>query len=405
MPTATSGFVALLLALLCAKSLGDRSTPLAPLSGDGAIGSPGGTHPIAFDGDTAHVVWGQGGDIHYRRSTDAGATWGHTVRLTSAGTAQYPCSLEFTGSVLHLIWPDSRHGTWEVFHKQSVDGGGTWSEDTRLTPGVDLFRMATAASGATVHVTWASRSLVVPTPAGTHTWGEIYYKRSTDGGATWGPDVRLTMPDGSAMRPGIAAVGDDVYLIWFDQRDRTELLDWRIYVKHSADGGATWGPDVELHKAPGRFPHHPQIVAAPTGRVCAIWEEGQVFDGANWSGDPALHACVSDDKGQTWSKLRRITFVNAPNGWATHAKSHACGSRIDLAWTDAPEGAHGPRAAYYMASPDGGLTWGEPVRLTSAADGDCAPESVGGGESAVVVAIARSGRLYHRQCAPEPIRD
>jgi len=42
--------------------------------------------------------------------------------------------------------------------------------------------------------------------------------------------------------------------------------------------------------------------------------------------------------------------VNAPNGWAAHPKSHACGSRIGLAWTDAPEGAHGHGAAYYTAS-------------------------------------------------------
>ena len=388
--------------LLWAESPRGEWGPLAPLSGEGAIGSPGGTHPVAFDGDTAHVVWAQGGHVYYRRSRDGGATWESAVKLTSGGAAQYPCSLEISGSHLHLVWPDSRNGTWEVYYKRSTDGGDTWAEDVRLTPGVDLFRMGTAISGATLHVAWASRSLVVPTPAGTHTWGEIYYKRSTDDGATWGPDVRLTVPDSSAMRPSIAAVGENVHLIWFDQRDKTGLLDWRIYTKRSVDGGATWEPDVELRGTPARFPHHPQIVASQGGRVCAIWEEGQVFDGAKWSGDPALYACVSDDHGRTWSEPRRITFVNAPNGWATHLKSHACGSRVDLAWTDAPEGTHGHRAAYYMASLDGGLTWEAPERLTSPTNGDCSAESVGAGESAVVVVIARSGALHYRRRAQSP---
>ena len=333
--------------LLWAESPRGEWGPLAPLSGEGAIGSPGGTHPVAFDGDTAHVVWAQGGHVYYRRSRDGGATWESAVKLTSGGAAQYPCSLEISGSHLHLVWPDSRNGTWEVYYKRSTDGGDTWAEDVRLTPGVDLFRMGTAISGATLHVAWASRSLVVPTPAGTHTWGEIYYKRSTD-------------------------------------------------------DGATWEPDVELRGTPARFPHHPQIVASQGGRVCAIWEEGQVFDGAKWSGDPALYACVSDDHGRTWSEPRRITFVNAPNGWATHLKSHACGSRVDLAWTDAPEGTHGHRAAYYMASLDGGLTWEAPERLTSPTNGDCSAESVGAGESAVVVVIARSGALHYRRRAQSP---
>lgn len=393
---------AALAILLCVECLADGWTPLARLSGDGAIGSPGGTHPVAFDGKTVHVVWWQGGNIHYRRSTDDGLNWGHDEVVVSSGTAQYPCSLERAGSALSLIWPDARNGGWEIYCKRSADGGDTWSEEQRLTPEVDLFRMGTAADGETLHVTWATRSLVVATPAGTHTWGEVHYLRSTDGGLTWDAPVRMSTPDGMAMRPGVAASAGRVYLIWFDQRDKTSLLDWRIYVRRSLDGGMTWGPESELRRAPERFPHHPQIVATEVGRVCAIWEEGQVFDGVHWSGDPALVSSMSDDHGQTWSDPRRITFINAPHGWATHAKAHACGSRVDLAWTDAPGGPEGPRAAYYMASRDGGLTWEAPQRLTSPGDGDCSPESVGGGEEAAFVAIARAGALYCRRRASAP---
>ena len=96
------------------------------------------------------------------------------MRITDHGTAQYPCSLELTGNVLHLVWPYSRAGKWEVTYKRSADGGDTWGPERRLTPGVDLFRMGTAVSGSTHHVVWGSRRLVTPTPAGTHTWGEIY---------------------------------------------------------------------------------------------------------------------------------------------------------------------------------------------------------------------------------------
>ena len=91
-----------------------------------------------------------------------------------------------------------------------------------------------------------------------------------------------------------------------------------------------WGPLARLSGE--------GAIASRGGRVCAIWEEGQVFDGAKWSGDPALHACVSDDHGRTWSEPRRITFVNAPNGWATHAKSGTlhCRRRAVIVGTTPP---------------------------------------------------------------------
>ena len=87
---------------------GHWSRPL-PLSGSGAVGSPGGTHPLVAGAGGVHVVWETGGSIHYRHSSDAGASWARAARLTTGGTAVYPCSLELAGSALHLIWPDKRH--------------------------------------------------------------------------------------------------------------------------------------------------------------------------------------------------------------------------------------------------------------------------------------------------------
>lgn len=382
------------------------------LSGSGAIGSPGGTHPLATSDDNVHVVWVEGGNVHYRRSSDAGASWANAVRLTSGGTAVYPCSLEMSGSALHLIWPDSRNGgSWEVYYKRSADGGKTWGPDTRLTPGVDLFRMGTAASGSAVHVVWGSRRLLEKVPAGdttwTWTWGELYYKRSTDGGATWEKDIRLTRPEATAMRPAIAASGKHVHVTWFDRRDSKQrpAWDWEIYYKRSTDGGATWGPDVRMSHTRAHS-RHPQILTTSGGRVCCIWEDGQVWEGGQkWSGDAAMYAAVSIDNGRTWGKPKRITFVSSPNGRATHAKSYASGGRIHLTWMDASPGsaAHPVRAQapYYTTSPDGGLTWQAPERLAAGLHGEWAAAAVAGTECSAVALLSRSNAL-HASVRPAP---
>ncbi len=371
-------------------------TPLSSLSETEATGSPGGTHPLAVEGDTVHAVWERAQRLYYRRSLDRRETWGRLVEVVASGTAHYPCSLEVCGSALHLIWPDSRHGTWEVFHKRSLDGGETWGADQRLTPGVHLFRLATAIGDGEVHVAWASHRSANPTPGGLHTWGEIYHLRSAAGGEAWEPIIRLTEPEATAMRPAIAVSGDFVHVTWFDRRNARQEWDWDIYYRRSTDGGRTWEPEVRLTRAPTHT-RHPQIVADAQGRVCCLWEDGQVFNGRNWEGDAALFAAVSQDKGETWAEPKRLTFVNVPRSWATHAKSYACGARVHLAWTDSPEGPDRPHSVYYMTSSDCGLTWGPPERLTEPSDGACWAAGVAGTESYAVVSIAKSGALHCRR--------
>ncbi len=76
---------------------------------------------------------------------------------------------------------------------------------------------------------------------GTSEW-QIYYKRSTDQGKTWEPEIRLTEPEGSARRPSLAVVGKDVDLVWYDLREAGE----GVYYRHSPDGGATWNSEIHL---------------------------------------------------------------------------------------------------------------------------------------------------------------
>jgi hypothetical protein len=94
---------------------------------------------------------------------------------------------------------------------------------------------------------------------------EIYTRRSTDGGRSWGPPLRLTHAPGISHRPSIVAAGDEVAVLWFDGRDG----NLEIYAKDSADGGRTWSADQRLTSAPGDSQH--VSVAAAGGELYAVW--------------------------------------------------------------------------------------------------------------------------------------
>ncbi len=386
-----------------AQPVTGRWSALERFTENDSIGSPGGTHPLVTDGKSVHAVWGQGGFIRYRRSENAGQIWSKAVPLTTSGKAQYPCSLESASTTLHLIWADSRNHGWELYYMRSIDAGRTWGKEVRLTPGIDMFRFGTAVSRTNLHLVWGSRSRLEKVPVGhsswTWTWGDIYHLCSSDNGVTWNKPVRLNQKPGTAMRPVIAASGRFVHVAWYDQyaARQNPAWDWDIYYRRSTDDGVTWDPEIRMTETP-MHTRHPQIVATTENRVCCVWEDGQVFNGTGMAGDPALYAAVSTDNGRSWRKATRITNINAPNGFATHAKSYAFGSRVHLTWQDAPDGNQHPRAIYYMTSPDGGLTWGAPERLTSALDGVVwETGAVVGTDSWALVEMMKGGELWYRQ--------
>lgn len=376
----------------------DLWTLLAPLSLGPAIGSPGGTHPFALFGDQVYAAWQWAGHLYLRRSADAGRTWGEPQQVTTSPTAEYPVSLEASESALHLFWPDNRHGSWELWYRRSEDGGDSWSEEQRLEPEARLFRYGTALSREGLHAAWMGNCTTHQAGPHLHTWGEIYYKRSADAGLTWEPTIRLTAPEATAGRPAVAAAGRTVHVAYYDRRDGHFDWDWDLYYRRSLDGGRSWEPELRLTHTPTHV-RHPAIVADAGGHVCCLWEDGQIFDAGRVGGDAALYAAVSEDAGATWGPTRRLTFTGTPHSHATHSKSYAYGSRVHLAWADAPPGQDWQGlAAYYMTSPDCGLSWSEPERLTDPGkDGPSYADGVVGKDDWALVSCSPGEGLWYRR--------
>ena len=105
-----------------------------------------------------------------------------------------------------------------------------WQPDVRLTndSNISLLSLCNArciaSSGEMVHVVWYDFR---------HSGSEIYYKRSTNGGETWGVDIRLTNDPFESRSPSITVSGSVIHVIWVDYRYAN---DAEIYYKHSSDG-------------------------------------------------------------------------------------------------------------------------------------------------------------------------
>ena len=64
---------------------------------------------------------------------------------------------------------------------------------------------------------------------------EIYLKHSPDGGRTWGRDQRVTRAAGESIKPSLAVSRDFLHLIWIDTRDGSPRLYYRRASRPVAD--------------------------------------------------------------------------------------------------------------------------------------------------------------------------
>jgi carboxyl-terminal processing protease len=223
---------------------------------------------VAANGTYVHLTWQDERDgndeVYYKRSVDGGATWDSDVRLSNDPEYSGLPSVAVSGSVVHIAWEENRNGNGEIYYIRSVDNGTNWGPETRLTTTIlESWDPAIAVSGLTVHCTYMEDVM-----GGDY---EIFYIRSVNSGLTWETPVRLSYNTASSIYPNIASLGQDVHVVWRDQRDGQP----EIYYNKSANGGTTWAlVETRLTNSAG-ISEYPTVCATPAA-THVVWHDNRV---------------------------------------------------------------------------------------------------------------------------------
>ncbi|MEO8512979.1 MAG: exo-alpha-sialidase [Ignavibacteria bacterium] len=297
---------------------------------------------VAASANVVHVVWYDIRDgnreIYYKRSADGGASWGADTRLTNNSALSELPSIAVSGLEVHVVWHDARDGNREIYYKRSLDGGVSWEADTRITDNVEVSQLpSVSVSGQLVSLVWQdSRD-------GNE---EIYYNRSTNGGASWGTDTRISNAAGNSNSPSVTVSGLFVHVVWYDLRDG----NWEIYYKRSSDGGASWGPETRLTNN-AAFSQLPSV--AVSGQVVSVlWQDER-------DGNYEIYYKRSIDGGVSWGADTRLTNNPAPS---VNPSVSVSGLAVHVVWFDNRDVNE---EIYYKRSIDGGVNWGADTRLTN----------------------------------------
>lgn len=191
---------------------------------------------------------------------------------------------------------DGAKGRENLYVSKSSDGGDTWTTRLMDVSGAPpdcaayhcewgyLGAQITIASDAagTVYALWNS-SAADKDP------GRIYFSFSTTSGDTWSPRLNVSTAPSNVEHafPALTAgSAGDVRMAWMDTRNHPL---WNIYYRSSSNGGATWSAELRISSyVPGYryvrpngfgfpFGDYFGIAIDDQGRTQAVWGEGLNF--------------------------------------------------------------------------------------------------------------------------------
>jgi len=218
---------------------------------------------IAVDSNYVHVAfWIYNSSssylIKYRRSTNFGSSFGDETSWTSISYLYENPSITSRGSNIMLTYQESMTGDHKIIFRSSTNNGQVWSGYQTLASGADSRGFPSiASSGSYVYIFWQDSK---------YGNSDILSRRSSDYGASWVGEVRLTSHSSNQYRPNVYSAGTFIHAVWEDDRDSTE-----IYYIRSTNNGSAWQAVQQLTDNPYSS-LKPSVIASGT-KVHVCWSD------------------------------------------------------------------------------------------------------------------------------------
>ncbi len=206
---------------------------------------------------------------------DAGRSW-YRVEVRGIGVPAGPLSPgNPTRSLMALTSPlfidgGNRSAARPEISMPPVASGADNAITAMETPGSFTGFSDIAQTAQAAHV-------VAESDAGGH--ASVAYQRLASNGKTLSGAPRLLSDaDVSARFPSVAANGNDVWVAWQNEPGPQTPHRTDIVVRHSADNGATWGPEQRV--TTDNHAQHPTVAVTKSNHALVAWHDnvGGAFD-------------------------------------------------------------------------------------------------------------------------------
>lgn len=269
------GLAALALSCITASAFADTSwgpeeqltnSSQSARNGAEAVGPAGTLHMLTVDDRTGipHVF--------YQRKPDGEAGWSAQTVLSfeSDGSVQagYNCALCTDGNRgVYAVWEEYYNGNSSLYFRRSTDDGATWG-DRVLVAAPDAATVNAVCPNiavdqvGTLHLVW----LMVPLSG---SQGRLFYRKGAADGKTLSTPMNLRSGSAVVSSPGVA-VGSRSLLAYF--QENVGGYEQVRYLR-STDCGDHWSDAQTLSRA-GLYCRQPKLVFDGQENFYSIWTQG-----------------------------------------------------------------------------------------------------------------------------------
>ncbi len=293
---------------------------------------------------------------------DAHAGLGPEIRISNSAGPSIQPNIAVFGSNVFVVWSEyvGGGGFGDIFLARSTDGGATFLPAQQLTntPGRNDILPIVAADGAQVHVFWTDSSQV----------GSAYHMGSGNSGVTFSAEKTLSPADSFYSRPSGAVVDSAgrVHFAYYD--NRIDGTYGQVYYRCSADGGASFTPDVNLNQYDGVVDHEsPRLAAGTDGTLYLLMRTNKAgFPQGGWG--PADQFMIRTNGAPTscspaWLRPAQRVSVGLPEEFSsTYGGQLASGpsNTLHAAWWGGKAGTN----LYYRRGFPLGKGWETPIDIS-----------------------------------------
>jgi hypothetical protein len=207
-------------------------------------------HRVAVSETSVVVVWADitapasnssnydNQDIFLTKSTDLGNSFDRIINLSNnSGNSNIP-QISAVGANVYVVWLDDFSGNQNILFKKSTDGGNSFSKVINLSSNNNentnnnthsSFNPQLAVSGNNVYVVWQEDDAITGNQ-------DILFKKSTDGGNSFGPVNNLigNSNNGRSTDPTVTVSAGNttsiVYVVWQEVTNEGQnILLKRLY--------------------------------------------------------------------------------------------------------------------------------------------------------------------------------
>jgi len=203
-------------------------------------------------------------DVYCAYSADNGSTFSGDYRINDLAGSQSEPDFAVAGDLLHVVWTDDRDGAYRIYYANTTNCSsvGTNHRVTDTSTGNKVMP-AVAARGSHVYVVWTDTRNINQ---------DIYFAASNDSGGTFGTNVKVNDDPSSAIQryPDIAVDSNGViHVVWEDSRNG----NYDIYYSKSTDGGATFSSNLRVNSQSSGNQTSPSVSIGPDNSIHVVWTD------------------------------------------------------------------------------------------------------------------------------------